>query len=408
MSAIAGIVDGIFGAFPGGWRYMFGMAAVPGTVMFLGFLRLPESPAWLMSAGREKEATSILHSVRDSDSEVESECDELKESICNLSAKRDLCGLLANRGTRKALLVGCFLMVMQQLCGVNVIMYYSATIYRMSGFNELTAIWLAAFTALAQLGGLTLSVYYVEKMGRRPLLLFSFTAVAVCLLGLQLSFYLARVLSPEVDLSRSDAECQQQPARIWDGVSRYCYDCSLIEGCGYCGGACVKGSPTGPFDPEVCDAADWQYDVCDVPVVRWVPVIFMVLYLVVFGIGAGGLPWTVNAELYPVHCRSISVSISTATNWLCNLMVSTTFLTISDPSELTLSGSFGLYAIVTLLGVLWLYWNLPETKGASPDQLNLFFNSTEPDASTFVATESPSLCSTARGSEKGYTTYESV
>ena len=180
---------------------MFGMAAVPGTVMFLGFLQLPESPAWLMSAGREKEAASILHSVRDSDSEVESECDEIKESIRSHSAKRGVCSLLGNRGTRKALVVGCSLMVMQQLCGANVVMYYSATIYRMSGFHELTAIWLAAFTALAQLGGLTISVYYVEKMGRRPLLLLSFAAVSVCLIGLQLSFYFARVLSAEVDLS---------------------------------------------------------------------------------------------------------------------------------------------------------------------------------------------------------------
>lgn len=388
---------------------MFGMAAVPGTIMFIGFHRLPESPAWLMSAGREEEATSILQSVRDSDSEVESECDEIKESIRSLSARQGGLSLVRNRGTRKALIVGCALMMMQQFCGANVVMYYSATIYRMSGFEELTAIWLAAFTALAQLLGLTLSVCYVEKMGRRPLLLFSFAAVTVCLIGLQLSFYFSRVFSDEVDLAISDGECGQQPARVWDGVSRYCYDCSMMEGCGYCAGACVRGTPQGPFDPNICEANEWQYDVCEVPtVVSWMPVLFMVLYLIAFGIGAGGLPWTVNAELYPVQCRSLAVAISTATNWLFNLLVSTTFLTVSDPSVLTVSGSFGLYASVTLVGVVWLYWNLPETKGASLDQLDAFFSSTKSDATTFTATDSPSLSSASRDSEKGYITYGSV
>lgn len=383
---------------------MFGMAAIPGTVMFLGFLRLPESPAWLMSEGREAEATEILQSVRDSDEEVELECDEIKESIRSHSGDMDLWGLLRNRGTRKALLVGCSLMVMQQFCGANVVMYFSATIYRMSGFEELTAIWLSAFTALAQLAGLTLSVFYVEKMGRRPLLLFSFAAVAICLVGLQLSFHLSRILSPEVSLEESDGECQKQPALVWDGISRYCYDCSQIEGCGYCGGACVKGGPAGPFQPNVCETDDWHYDVCEVPtVVSWMPVFFMVLYLVVFGIGAGGLPWTVNSELYPVQCRSTAVAISTGTNWLVNLLVSSTFLTISDPSVLTVSGSFGLYAITTFVGVVWLYWNLPETKGASLDQLNTFFTNAKSDATAFTATDAPSLSSVSRDTEGGYT-----
>lgn len=414
----SGLVDGVAGAHAGGWRFMFGMAALPGTVLWVGFCSLPESPAWLMNAGREDEAAFVLHSVRDSNGQVQDECDEIRDSIrCShqqdaddRNVNRGTLLLWRNRGTRNALLVGCSLMVMQQCCGANVVMYYSATIYRMSGFAELTAIWLAAVTALAQLVGLTLSVFYVEKMGRRPLLLLSFAGVSVCLIGLQTSFYLARVLSPRVDLATSDLECQRQPALVWDGVSRFCYDCSQMQGCGYCNGACFRGDEAGPLDPNVCQADDdWQYDVCKVPkVVSWMPVLFMILYLIVFGIGAGGLPWTVNSELYPIQCRSLAVAISTGTNWFVNLLVSSSFLTISDPSVLTVSGSFGLYAIITIVGVFGLYYNLPETKGASLDQLNTFFSAKHSDATTFTATDSPSLYSSSRDSESGNAKYGSI
>lgn len=383
---------------------MFGMATIPGIVMLLGFLKLPESPAWLISAGREGEATAILECIRDCDNEVEDECEEIRESIRSHSAQSDIWTLLRNRGTRNALLLGCSLMVMQQACGANVVMYYSATIYRMSGFDELTSIWLAAFTALAQLLGLTLSVCFVEKVGRRPLLLFSFSAVSVCLVGLHMSFRFARTLSQEVDLDSSDTECQSQPALVWDGVSRYCYDCSQIEGCGFCGGACVRGGPLGPLDTNACAGEEWHYDVCDVPnFVSWMPAFFMVLYLVAFGIGAGGLPWTVNSEIYPIQCRSLAVAISTGTNWFMNLLVSSSFLTLSDQSVLTVSGSFALYAILTVMGASWLYWNLPETKGASLEQLHCFFTSTKSDATAFTAMDSPSLSSSSRCSETGQT-----
>lgn len=392
---IAGILDGVYGELmpdAWAWRFMFGTAMIPGMVMFGGFLGLPESPSWLMTKNEEQKAHEILTSVRDTDHEVEMELQSIRQTSHsssnsnnkdnNASIWHSFTQMWRDKATRNALLVGCGLMILQQVCGVNGVMYYAASIYKMAGFPELTSIWLSAFTAFAQIIGLAFSVVLVETAGRRVLVITSLVCIGVCSLGLGGSFYGARVDSEPL-LYYADQYCAEQAALVWDGITRNCWDCTSIPGCGYCGGACVQGNKQGPryaywentTQTPSCpaySAVDWSYHECENNY-GWVLVLFMVAYLIVFGIGMAGLPWTVNSEIYPVRFRSLAVSFSTGINWLSNLLVSSTFLTISSPHILTSYGSFCLYAMGCFAGAEIMYLYLPETKGLSPQQMEQAF-----------------------------------
>jgi len=405
---IAGMVDGICSVVSpdNGWRIMLGLAAVPSVIMFFGFVfLLPESPRWLISKGKIEEGKKVMHALRYSDEEADQEVEEVLNSLEEeegdsddnngqkvvKSTKTTTCvgnflEMIYHTPTRRALYVGCGLMILQQFSGINTIMYYAATIYQMSGeYSETTSIWLSGFTALAQVVTVLLSIYFIERVGRRVLILTSLGLVSISLLGLGMTFYAHRAFSDEV-LS-SDDDCSYQDVMVWDGVTRYCYDCIQIPNCGYLldRQSCVTGNETMPFlgsNDTITTSSSWYYDSCPIhnkqqKISGYLSVFFMILYLLAFGIGMGGLPWTINSEIYILQYRSTATSISTSVNWIGNMIISATFLTLSDTKNLTPAGAFWFYGTISIIGFVWIYCVLPETKGKSLEDIEYLFMNTD-------------------------------
>lgn len=108
------------------WRVMFGVCALPAVALFIGMLRMPESPRWLIEKGRQEEALGVLKTVRSEDralaehAQVENVAEEARTSGDQLGVK----DLFATGWLRRIMLVGIGVSMTQQLTGINTIMYY--------------------------------------------------------------------------------------------------------------------------------------------------------------------------------------------------------------------------------------------------------------------------------------------
>ena len=222
--------------------------------------------------------------------------------------------------------------------GINTVMYYSAKIISMAGFsNNTQAIWMSAGVASVNFFCTFIGLFLVERIGRRKLLLASLLGVTLSLAFLAVGFQLADTNTPKVDFNQSDS-CGQYSD---------CSSCTFDTECGYCyvsdtealalNASCVKIDPKNPdfalhgrcSEDQNNDEVTFAPDYCPSNN-AWLIVLGLVSYLFFFAPGMGPMPWTINSEIYPLWARSLGNSLATSTNWAFNLLISMTFLTLTE------------------------------------------------------------------------------
>lgn len=383
---VASVLDGVFSYDKkNGWRWMLGLAAVPSAVQFVGFLFLPESPRWLIKHGRITEAREVLQKCRGT-TDVEEELNTVRE-LCEKDQRlmeetgkeNILLKILRTPSVRRAVLVGSGLQLIQQVSGINTVMYYSATIIRMTGIRDTSlAIWLAAMTAGVNFVFTILGVWLVERIGRRPLILGSLLGVLISLIVLAVGFQLAAFHSPPVTFRESNGTCSSYS---------WCEDCIESSECGFCyteigksvvNGSCVAvvtnltdGAGQGRCDSDpLTPGTVWAHGYCPTDY-SWMGLLGLVMYLMFFAPGMGPMPWTINSEIYPLWARSTGNAISTATNWIFNLAVAMSFLTLTE--SITKYGTYWLFVGIVFCGLVFIMAALPETKGRSLEEVETLF-----------------------------------
>ncbi len=373
---LAGVVNGFLENVHGGWRWMFGLSAVPAVLQLFGCILLPEYPRFLLQWGRRREAEDVLKRIRGS-SAILDELDEISFSVATSRSMGTykLTNLITDKPVQRVLLYGCGLQALQQLVGINTVMYYSASIFSLAGFPNTLSIWLSAFTALAQSISVMLGTFLTDRMPRRKQLLLSLALVCLSLLVLGLSFFFSNISSGVV--SEVDDMCHISRGILWSNAPvTTCAACVSIDGCGYCSvnSSCIDLLDIAPATStdDLCQEENLFVENCPPNQFAWLSVLGMMMYVAAFGIGMSGLPWTINAEIYPLHCRTMANSISTGVNWACNVLCSATFLTIASPHVLTLYGSFWLYCGIGVIGWIGVYLTLPETSGLTLEEIECY------------------------------------
>jgi sugar porter (SP) family MFS transporter len=158
----------------GNWRLMFGLAAIPAGLLFIGMLFQKESPHWLIRQGREDEARQVLRRLRDN-TDIDAEVREVHEVAQREGGLRDL----VSPRVRPLLLVGVMLAVFQQITGINTVIYYAPTLLQGAGFGNSGALLANVVNGAVNVGMTIVAIWLLDKVGRRPLLLWGTVGMAV-------------------------------------------------------------------------------------------------------------------------------------------------------------------------------------------------------------------------------------
>lgn len=304
-------IDGVTG---GHWRLMLGVIALPAAVMFVGVFFLPESPRWLFLKGFHDKAVAVFKKMKLDDAEIAAEVKEIEESV---KVKQDGFTLLrTNSHFRRAIGLGIGLQIIQQLTGINVIMYYAPRIFGMAGFeNTNEQMWGTVIVGITNVLATFIAIAFVDRLGRKPIMYAGFVTMGLALAAVGSLFVLG-------------------------GETRMV--------------ANAKGAMEAV---TVLKSAAFAY-----------PAIFaLLIFIVGFAMSAGPIIWVICSEIYPLAGRDLGVTFSTGTNWVTNAIVGMTFLSLIN--GLGPGNTFLLYGALNVLFILFFLIFVPETKGISLEKI---------------------------------------
>ncbi len=180
------LVDYAF-AHEGGWRWMFGLGAVPAFALGIGIFLMPDSPRWLMMKGRREEARRDLQRIRGAGAAIDAELDEIS---ANLSRQHPGYSTLLRPEFRLPLIVGITLAALQQVTGINTVIYYAPTIFQFAGLGSAeAAIFATLGVGIVNVLLTLVALWLIDRVGRRPLLLVGEAGMVVSLIFLGLGFF---------------------------------------------------------------------------------------------------------------------------------------------------------------------------------------------------------------------------
>lgn len=266
-----GITFGIFVAYlvaqlmnAGDWRWMLGLSGLVGIALIIAILPLPDTPRWYLKVGRRAEAETALAKV-DESHDADDVIAELQATLAQ-DAQASWAEVFSKRW-RTPLLIGIGLAVFQQITGINAIIYYAGKIFEAAGFHSFASQTAATTWAIGAVNVVAtlIAVVYVDRVGRKPLLLAGLGGMGVSLVVVGFAF-------------QSITDHPNATGTTTAGIITLCA---------------------------------------------------LVVYIASFAFSLGPVVWTIINEIYPRQVRGRMVSVATAFNWFAAWAVSQFFLTLT-------------------------------------------------------------------------------
>ena len=274
------------------WRWMFGLTAVPSVFFLLGMILVPESPRWLAKNGKTDKAKAILEKIGGR-AYADAAVGEINSTLSKEEIQRVRFADLLEPKLRKVLLLGVVLAVFQQWCGINVIFNYAEEIFKAAGYDISSVLSNIAWTGSVNLAFTFIALGTVDRLGRRPLMLFGAAGLAM-----------------------------------------------IYGAMGYCYANAVHG----------------------------LPVLLLVLAAIgCYAMSLAPVTWVVISEIFPNRIRGAAISVAVSALWIACFILTFTFPILN--AKLGSSGTFWLYGAICVLGLVFIFFKLPETKNKSLEQI---------------------------------------
>jgi SP family sugar:H+ symporter-like MFS transporter len=286
------------------WQWMFWVEIIPSLLFFLLLFTIPESPRYLVSAGRRDHARSVLTRLQhpDPDAKIKEISDTI--AVDHQPSFSDIIDPVKKR-VHPVVWVGIGLAILQQAVGINVIFYYSAVLWQAAGFSEQDALADNVITASVNVGATIIAIIFVDRLGRKPLLLWG---------SIGMSAFLALV---------------------------------------------AFAFSQGTLDAQGALQLPGNYG--------FIALLAANLYVFFFGISWGPVMWVMLGEMFPNRFRGTALALAGFAQWMANFAVTITFPIFLK--HFGLAASYGLYGAFAILSIFFVIGFVKETKGLTLEEM---------------------------------------
>lgn len=333
------------------WRVMIGIGLIPAFIFLFGMLKMPDSPRWMIENQMFARGHEVLLRMMGKD-----EARDTFVDIHQATSKQETVRTSAIFGKMifPVILLGFFLQFFQQSTGINADMYFGPEIFREGGFGQSASMWAQVAMGAVNLVATIASIFMVDKLGRRKLMMIGVSGIVIMLCVQSFLF------------NKYDRELAASKAAIASQTSHVSTDAAVQR-------HTLPNAATAVAHEGASDAHTLGHDAPSAPqphgskTTTYLIFFSILLYIVCFAISAGPLCWLMISEVFPIRFRGIGMSIAVSANWLVDYVVSQLFPLMKQDLGMTLTTL--IYAGFTTVG-LFLAWKfLPETKGVPLEKI---------------------------------------
>lgn len=339
------------------WRWMLGIEAIPAIIYFIALYVVPRSPRWLIMKGKEDEALNIMQKAVGQEVAA-ADLQTVKQSLHADSRKEKVSFKeIFNPALKTVLTIGIVLAILQQITGINSVFFYAPMIFEQSGLGVDASFSQAIYVGLINLLFTIIAIVLIDKIGRKPLLLFGMAGIAISMFVISYGFHSATFKITDDTIASLSTEIkteQLQQLKDIEFNSDVRFKAALTKSLGI--------SLASKYESLILPKAIHLNSMLILSAI--------LAFVASFAVSIGPVMWVLFSELFPNQIRAVAISFVGFINSVISFLVQLIF-----PWELTNIGTaptFLIYGLFASLGLFFILVKVPETKGKTLEDLEIF------------------------------------